>query len=110
MTTETPAPGSSESESVEQKLNRETAKIGWNELARLFATGVVIVVQDGLDLVGIAKSFVEDDSKRISILMERNQVWKATDDDAVKWNTENAEVWAVVVSPWVLVQGSREYG
>ncbi len=95
---------------MEQKLNRETAKIEWNELARLFATGVVIVVQDGLDLVSIAKSFVEDDRKRISILMKRNQVWKATDEDAIKWNASNAAVWAVVVSPWVLVQGSRDAG
>ncbi len=94
-------------ETVRQKLNRETAKIGWSELARLFATGVVIVVKDGLDLVGVAESFVDDDSQRISSLMDDKKIWKASDQDAVKWNDASAEVWAVVVSPWVLVQGTK---
>jgi len=94
-------------EPIGRKLNRETAKIGWDELARLFATGVVIVVKNGLDLVDVAESFVNDDSRRISGLMENQSIWKANDQDAVKWNDTNASVWAVVVSPWVLVQESR---
>jgi len=99
--------GPQSEETIKQKLNRETAQIGWDELARLFATGVVIVVKDGLDLVEIAESFVKDDSQRISGLMEDQQIWKANDRDAVKWNDMNAVVWAVVVSPWVLVQGDK---
>ena len=90
-----------------EKLNSETARIGWGELARLFARGVVIVVADRLDLVSIAVSFTEDDKSRIEALMQSNDIRKATAEDAIRWNESNAEVWAVVVAPWVLVQEEK---
>ena len=29
---------------------------------------------------------------------------RAMDEDAIRWETEKSEFWAVVVAPWVLVQ------
>jgi hypothetical protein len=88
----------------EQRINLETARIGWQELQRYFAMGVLIVVERELDLVSIASAFIEDDSNRIQPLMSQGNVRKAGTGDAKRWNQANTEFWAVVVAPWVLVQ------
>jgi len=89
------------------KLNLETGRLGWPELQRHFARGVVVVVDEALDLIDIAAAFVDDDSDRVENLMARRQVWKADTADADCWNREGAEFWAVVAAPWVLVQRTR---
>ncbi len=94
-------------EDIVTRLNKETARIGWSELARLFASGVVIVVADGLDLVDVARNFIEDDKGRIKKLLDLGNIHNAETADAERWNTANAEVWAVVVAPWVLVQENK---
>lgn len=89
------------------KLNLETGRIGWPELQRHFARGVVVVVDDVLDLTDVAAAFVNDDSDQVETLMARRQVWKADTADADCWHREGAEFWAVVAAPWVLVQRTR---
>ena len=87
-----------------QKLNLETAQIGWDELQRFFAGGSLVVVDDSLDLVAVAAGFVDDNSDYIAGLMESGQVRKASDDDARRWQAEQRSFWAVVAAPFVLVQ------
>ena len=87
-----------------QKTNLETAKIGWEELQRFFAQGLLIVVDPQLDLVEIAAAFVADDSDHIEQLLAKSQVRKADTEDAKNWNADNPVLWAVVAAPWVLVQ------
>ena len=67
---------------TKQKLNLETARIGWDELQRFFAGGSLVLVDPALDLVDVAARFVDDDSAYISGLMVSGQVRKARDDDA----------------------------
>jgi len=87
-----------------QKLNRETAKIPWHELQRFFAAGKVLVVDASSDLIEIAKAVVEDDSDFINNLLQQKRVAQVSDAQAADWHRDNANVWAVVVAPWVLVQ------
>jgi hypothetical protein len=85
-------------------LNAQAGRIGWDELARHFARGVVVWVAAGTDLLEIAESIVGDDADQISGLHAAGKLARARDEDAVRWSADKTEFWAVVVAPWVLVQ------
>lgn len=89
------------------RLNTETARIGWGELERHFARGAIVVVSPDLDLVEVAACFVEDRRDDVAHWMERDDVHAATSEEAAAWAAGEAELWAVVVAPWVLVQARR---
>lgn len=86
------------------RLNAETGRIAWPELAPHFARGVVVKVAAGLDLVEVAAVFAEDDRVRVAAWMDAGEVARATDSNAEDWSQRAPEFWAVVVAPWVLVQ------
>jgi len=50
------------SESIEQKINRETARIHWSELQTHFAAGNLISVDAELDLIVVARAMTNDDA------------------------------------------------
>ena len=89
---------------VRALLNAQTGRIGWSELTRHFARGVVVCVAPGEDLVGVAECFVADRSDEIERLYAAGQLHRAQDDDARRWQERDPGFWAVVVAPWVLVQ------
>ena len=91
-----------------EKLNLETARLGWDELARHFARGSVIRVAATLDLVTVATAFATDDSEAVSRWLDGGQIAHADTDDARRWERERSTLWAVVVAPWVLAQEARE--
>lgn len=91
-------------EDVRQKLNRETAKIEWQALAPFFATGQMLVLSQGEDLIEVATAIAEDKADNISALQSANKLGPASDQQASQWHQQNAVLWAVVIKPWVLVQ------
>jgi len=92
------------SEELRQKINLETGKLGWPELQRYFASGMVIVIDPALDLVDVAMQISQDNASAISEWSESKLLWRAQDDDATRWQENSAEFWAVVIAPWVVVQ------
>lgn len=95
-------------EALRARLNAETARIGWDELAPHFARGAVVRVEKGLDLVDVAASFAEDRRDRVQAWMSAGRIGAATEDDARVWTENPPTFWAVVVVPWVLVQETRD--
>lgn len=94
-----------ETDAIERaKITLETAPIAWEALLPHFARGVVIAVDRALDLVSVAEAFSQDDAEQIKTWMSAAQLGKASDEQASRWLEQNAEVWAVVIAPWVLVQ------
>ena len=89
---------------VRQKLNHDTAKINWGALHEHHQVGCVIDVSIDLDLIDVAFEFALDNYSQITVRMEQAQVKKVSDEQARQWSTEERELWAVVVAPWVLVQ------
>jgi hypothetical protein len=85
-------------------LNAQTGKIEWRDLIRHFARGVVVCVQQGQDLVGIADFLVKNQSDEISSFYEKGILHLAADEDAMRWEKNKTQFWAVVVAPWVVVQ------
>lgn len=91
-------------EILRAKLNGETARVGWAELQRHHARGVVVRVAGELDLIEVAVAMAQDDGAAISRWMQAGQVGKLSDDTARDWLTRDPDLWSVVVAPWVLVQ------
>jgi len=92
------------------RLNAETARIAWSELGVHFARGAVVRVDGALDLVEVAAAFVENRRDAVEDWMAAGKVAVATDANAQAWTAREAEVWAVVVAPWVLVQEADARG
>jgi hypothetical protein len=90
------------------KVNLETSRIAWRELQRFFASGAAIYVSGDLDLVEVAFQISEDNKPQVAQWMQTGQVGRVADAQALAWYEANAEVWAVVVRPYVLVQQEKK--
>jgi hypothetical protein len=92
---------------LHDKINHETARISWSELERHFAAGAVIYVSEDLDLVNVALHIAHDDKQAVQRWMAEGKVAKVTDVQAQTWAATDAQLWASVVSPFVLVQPQK---
>ena len=89
------------------KIVAETAKISWRELEKFYAQGKLILVSETLNLVDVGYSISLDDATKIIEWMEEGLLVKEFNNQAKAWHKEDAEVWSVVVHPWVLVQAIK---
>ncbi|MEI7840199.1 MAG: DUF2288 domain-containing protein [Methylococcaceae bacterium] len=87
-----------------EKVNLETAKIYWSELQRFFAKGEAVWISNELDLVEVGYQFSLDNKADIQRWLKNRQLGLVADEQALRWFETNAELWAVVVKPWILVQ------
>jgi hypothetical protein len=86
------------------KLNLETSQLPWKELLRHFASGSVIAVSDALDLVEVALQMSKDNKEQFMRWLTEGSVSKVSDLQAKNWLDADAQLWTVVVKPWILVQ------
>jgi hypothetical protein len=93
-----------EQELLRAKINGETSRMAWKELERFFAAGSVIAVDAALDLVEVAYRVATDDKNAVAAWMQAGQVGRVSDQQAAAWFESDAQLWAVVVKPWILVQ------
>lgn len=89
------------------KINRETARLPWAELAKHFASGTVVWIADELDLVDVAVRISHDDKDSITQWMAAGQIAKVSDAQALHWQETDATLWASVISPFILVQQDK---
>ncbi len=92
---------------LRSRLNQETARLPFAELLRHFAAGSVVSVANDLDLVEVAVQFSQDNKTQVAAWMSAGKITRASDGDAQRWIDAAQELWAVVVSPWVLVQEEK---
>lgn len=97
-----------EESSLQQKLNRETAKIEWQALEAHHQQGAVIIVDLNLDLITVAMAFAEDKRESVERWLKNGDVEKVSESTATTWSESKTELWAVVVAPWVLVQEIKD--
>ncbi|MGI4984483.1 MAG: DUF2288 family protein [Janthinobacterium lividum] len=86
------------------KLFAETAKVRWSELTALFARGALIRIAGDLDLVSVAEAIAADQSAQVAAWAAAGLLEKMPANMASDYEARDAELWAVVVSPWVVVQ------
>ncbi|MYM83632.1 DUF2288 family protein [Duganella sp. FT50W] len=92
---------------LRDKVNRETARLPWTELLKHFAQGNVVWVANSLDLVDVAVRISHDDKANITQWMNAGLLAKVSDQQAQEWLETNAQLWASVVSPFILVQQEK---
>ena len=91
-------------EVLRAKVNLETSRIAWKELQRFFASGAAIAVSAQLDLVEVALQIAENNQAQVAQWLSAGMIGKVRDEQALAWYEGDADVWAVVISPYVLVQ------
>jgi hypothetical protein len=91
-------------EILRAKVNMETSRIHWKELQRFFASGAAVLISTKLDLVEVALQMHIDNKTQFEAWLSSGKIGKVSDEQASAWLAADTEVWAVVVSPWVLVQ------
>ena len=89
------------------KVNSETARLPWRELEKHFAQGNVVWIAKELDLVEVAVRISHDDKSTITQWMADGQLAKVSDQQALDWQAADTSLWAVVVSPFILVQPDK---
>lgn len=89
---------------IKARLNLETSRIRWQELQTYFARGQVVRVDSTLDLLNVAAELAADNRPRFEQWLAAGSVGEVSADLARAWYDRDAELWAVVVAPWVLVQ------
>lgn len=89
---------------IRDKLNTETGKLTWAELERHYARGKVIRAAISLDLIDVAAAIAEDNAPLVAQWMQQGLVAKPLEDEVLVWVEKQPLFWAVVVSPWVIVQ------
>lgn len=85
-------------------LNGETGRIGWQALQPWFAKGDTLQVAKKVDLVAVATALAADDAAAVKGWLDAGQLGPVSTAQVSAWVHANAEVWAVVVLPWILVQ------
>ena len=100
--------GTNNQENIRAKVNQETSKIAWKDLQRFFAAGMALTVAEDLDLVEVALQVSEDNATQIREWMAAGKFGRVSDEQAGVWFERDALLWAVVISPWVLVQPVRK--
>ena len=93
-----------EGESPRERLARECGVLGWHEIARHFARGVLIMARPGVPFLDVAECLVGNDTARLQAWLDSGEVTRASDEDARDWNERAPEFRCIVVAPWVLVQ------
>lgn len=86
------------------KLVSESARIPWLDLERFFANGTAIFVAPELDMVEVAYQISVDNAELVQQWQAGGLLGQVTDSQAIMWLEAGAQVWSVVVRPWVLVQ------
>lgn len=84
-------------ETLQQHFQAQKAEISFTELETFYLQGVVVQVCSSLDLVKVALSFALNDSEQVEQWLFEGTIKRLQ-------NKMVGNVYAVVVSPWVLVQ------
>ncbi|SEE54062.1 hypothetical protein SAMN05216510_3061 [Pseudomonas coleopterorum] len=86
------------------KLLGETAIIEWQALQPFFAKGALLWVDPALDLITVAQALAEDAHALVARWLADGQVEKLSAPRALDFCERDPTLWAVVVSPWVVIQ------
>ncbi len=86
------------------KLLGETASITWKELEPFFAKGALLWVEADLDLIEVAEAVAEDQGAKVAAWLAAEKVAKVSATRALDLVERDPALWAVVVSPWILIQ------
>ena len=85
------------------KLLGETASISWKELEPFFAKGALLWVDPTLDLIEAAQAVAENEAEKVAAWLADGKLEKLSATRALDLLERDPQLWAVVVSPWIMV-------
>ncbi|YCI16079.1 DUF2288 domain-containing protein [Pseudomonas sp. Z2-20] len=97
-------PMNQEPSTLYAKLLGETASITWKELEPFFAKGALLWVDPALDLIAAAEAVAQDEGTKVAAWLAADQLAKLSETRALDFVERDPQLWAVVVSPWILIQ------
>ena len=97
-------PMNQEPSTLYAKLLGETSTIEWKALQPFFAKGDLLWVEPALDLIEAAQAVTQDDAEKVAAWMASGLLGRMTEAQALDVLERDPQLWAVVVSPWVMVQ------
>ncbi|AMB85826.1 hypothetical protein AWM79_11130 [Pseudomonas agarici] len=86
------------------KLLGETAAIRWEELQPFFARGALLWVEPSLDLIAVAEAMAANQADKVAGWLAAGELAKVSETRAQDLFERDPDLWAVVVSPWVMTQ------
>ncbi|WQG59931.1 DUF2288 domain-containing protein [Pseudomonas sp. RTB3] len=93
-----------EASTLYAKLLGETAAITWSELQPFFARGALLWVEAPLDLIEAAEGMAEDNRDKVAAWLAAGHLGEVSATRALDLVERDPSLWAVVVSPWILIQ------
>ncbi|MHC2147611.1 DUF2288 domain-containing protein [Pseudomonas alkylphenolica] len=90
------------------KLLGETAVIEWKALERFWAKGDLIWVSERLDLIEVAQAMAENRSETFAAWRNAGTVGPLSAEQALDLQSRDPEIWAVVVSPFIVIQEKKK--
>jgi hypothetical protein len=97
-------PMTQEPSTLYAKLLGETASITWKELEPFFAKGALLWVETSLDLIAVAEAVAENQAEKVAAWLTGDVLSKVSASRAQDLLERDPQLWAVVVSPWILIQ------
>ena len=86
------------------KLLGDPAEISWKELEPFFAKRALLWVEAGLDLIEAAEGMAEDKRDKVAAWLASGSLGEVSATRALDLLERDPSLWAVVVSPWILIQ------
>jgi hypothetical protein len=96
-------PMNQEPSTLYAKLLGETASISWKELEPFFAKGALLWVDPTLDLIEVAQAVAENEAEKVAAWLADGKLEKLSATRALDLLERDPQLWAVVVSPWIMV-------
>jgi len=90
-----------------ERFEKELGPISFQELQKFFAKGMMIIVENQLNVIDVAMCLHQDDVKKVQQWIDDRTIVRAHDEHAKQWVKQRTEFNAVTAAPWVLVQEIR---
>ena len=97
-------PMNQEPSTLYAKLLGETSTIEWKALEKFFAKGEVLWIAPELDLIEAAQAMSQDEAEKVAAWMASGSLSKVSASQALDFVERDPELWAVVVTPWIMIQ------
>jgi len=81
------------------RLNSETAKIGWHELQKHYASGNVLKVVPGRDLIAVAIALHRDEASQVKAWISDGSLSPVSDQQALDWYAKKSTTLGAGYSP-----------
>jgi hypothetical protein len=90
---------------LHERLQGEVGLCFFSDLSAHIERGVVLVVDDALDLVNVAVAVASDDAQAVTTWIEQARMAHPSPNQVEVWRVENSlQFRVVIVRPYVLVQ------